>query len=206
MWPSLIWAVSITFFLFLSFLALGLPGDQDSPLVHSLEVTEEVKERDPPSECDRRCARKPLTPIQLTSSPAARAWAPAVIIFLCLWAWPSPVICTLPPRVFCRERDPRRGGLGASGDQLCPCTLPCFQGPCLRVAGTEIAPWPEAPLWGSVSVDTLWAPEDVVCISVFHSRWVLSPSTDAARTHACFQAASSSQSSCWNQTGPAAAQ
>lgn len=33
----------------------------------------------------------------------------------------------------------------------------------------------EAPLWGSVSVDTLWALEDVVCTSVFHSRWALSP-------------------------------
>lgn len=40
--------VSITFFLFLCFLASGLPGDQDLSITHSLEVMEEVKERDLP--------------------------------------------------------------------------------------------------------------------------------------------------------------
>lgn len=52
-----------------------------------------------------------------------------------------------------------------------------------------------------MSVDTLCALEDVVCISVFHSHGVLSPITEAARTHVCFQAVNSSWSSRWNQTG-----
>lgn len=55
------------------------------------------------------------------------------------------------------------------------------------------------------SVDPLWAPEGVVCISTRPGR-VLSPGADAARTHACFRAASSGQWGRWSQTGPAAAQ
>lgn len=40
--------VAIMFFLFLLFPALGIPKDQDFPITHSLEVTKEMKERDPP--------------------------------------------------------------------------------------------------------------------------------------------------------------